>query len=124
MYLVCRLTPNFIFFPYTTLFRSQINIKLHVGDVMDVLKDISDDRETELKTMTSYTQIRAIFIHTKDQLQILFLLLDWFISLETNDPQDRKSTRLNSSHRCISYAVLHRTLYSFPTRRSSDLKLI
>src|SRR5437762_464504 len=28
--------------------------------------------------------------------------------------QDRKSTRLNSSHRCISYAV-HRDLHSFPT---------
>src|SRR5437879_584253 len=38
--------------------------------------------------------------------------------------KDRKSTRLNSSHRCISYAVFcHHTpaLPSFPTRRSSDL---
>src|SRR5437879_3893806 len=35
---------------------------------------------------------------------------------------DRKSTRLNSSHRCISYAVL-RELDSFPTRRSSDLTM-
>src|SRR5438309_2360909 len=33
---------------------------------------------------------------------------------------DRKSTRLNSSHSSISYAV-HRNLHSFPTRRSSDL---
>src|SRR5437762_163942 len=33
---------------------------------------------------------------------------------------DRKSTRLNSSHRCISYAV-PLILHSFPTRRSSDL---
>src|SRR5690606_35793646 len=39
---------------------------------------------------------------------------------------DRKSTRLNSSHVKISYAVfcgLHRDLPSFPTRRSSDLRL-
>src|SRR5437764_1232786 len=41
-------------------------------------------------------------------------------------PSDRKSTRLNSSHRCISYAVFcshpaQRDLHSFPTRRSSDL---
>src|SRR5207249_913869 len=39
--------------------------------------------------------------------------------------QDRKSTRLNSSHVSISYAVFcfvdHRDLHSFPTRRSSDL---
>src|SRR5437588_509252 len=34
---------------------------------------------------------------------------------------DRKSTRLNSSHTVISYAVLHLALPSFPTRRSSDL---
>src|SRR5207253_1037122 len=42
-------------------------------------------------------------------------------------PLDRKSTRLNSSHVAISYAVFclnayaHRHLHSFPTRRSSDL---
>src|SRR5262245_3329381 len=35
--------------------------------------------------------------------------------------QDRKSTRLNSSHLGISYAVCHPDLRSFPTRRSSDL---
>src|ERR1039458_9680246 len=45
------------------------------------------------------------------------------------ETQDRKSTRLNSSHLGISYAVFclkrcsqHRDLHSFPTRRSSDLK--
>src|ERR1039458_8958612 len=44
---------------------------------------------------------------------------------------DRKSTRLNSSHLGISYALLflqscgaHRDLHSFPTRRSSDLSRI
>src|SRR5437870_2143553 len=36
--------------------------------------------------------------------------------------EDRKSTRLNSSHVAISYAV-RRALRSFPTRRSSDLFL-
>src|ERR1017187_2932973 len=35
--------------------------------------------------------------------------------------RDRKSTRLNSSHRCISLYGYHRDLHSFPTRRSSDL---
>src|SRR5690348_15775110 len=37
-------------------------------------------------------------------------------------PLDRKSTRLNSSHPSISYAV-GPALRSFPTRRSSDLGL-
>src|SRR5437879_1240859 len=39
---------------------------------------------------------------------------------------DRKSTRLNSRHRCSSYAVLclrsTTSRHSFPTRRSSDLQ--
>src|SRR5207244_2871388 len=41
------------------------------------------------------------------------------------ETRDRKSTRLNSSHQIISYAVFcfarHPTPPSFPTRRSSDL---
>src|SRR5690625_2447225 len=41
--------------------------------------------------------------------------------------RDRKSTRLNSSHVAISYAVFCfvalRSLHSFPTRRSSDLSM-
>src|SRR5690606_20124512 len=45
--------------------------------------------------------------------------------VEANRAQDRKSTRLNSSHVKISYAVFcwlsHLALRSFPTRRSSDL---
>src|SRR5690606_5692104 len=48
--------------------------------------------------------------------------------LTRNIGKDRKSTRLNSSHVKISYAVFclksyghHRDLHSFPTRRSSDL---
>src|SRR5690349_2356050 len=42
------------------------------------------------------------------------------IAPESAASSDRKSTRLNSSHVEISYAV-HRHLHSFPTRRSSDL---
>src|ERR1035438_2027331 len=38
-----------------------------------------------------------------------------------NKGSDRKSTRLNSSHLGISYAVFHLDGHSFPTRRSSDL---
>src|SRR5439155_1588681 len=43
--------------------------------------------------------------------------------------RDRKSTRLNSSHVAISYAVFcfdspSLALHSFPTRRSSDLEVL
>src|SRR5438034_689982 len=51
-------------------------------------------------------------------------LLRMMLSMEGLVPRlastDRKSTRLNSSHTVISYAV-SRALPSFPTRRSSDL---
>src|SRR5438552_1298236 len=43
----------------------------------------------------------------------------WLNQIIEHQP-DRKSTRLNSSHQIISYAV-HLDLHSFPTRRSSDL---
>src|SRR5437899_96513 len=42
------------------------------------------------------------------------------IGLAQLERQDRKSTRLNSSHLGISYAV-YRASPPFPTRRSSDL---
>src|SRR5437762_1895077 len=54
-----------------------------------------------------------------------------FIGTDTDESphpaaSDRKSTRLNSSHRCSSYAVFcsfdyTQYIHSFPTRRSSDL---
>src|SRR5690606_22413067 len=47
------------------------------------------------------------------------------LSFNIHHGKDRKSTRLNSSHVKISYAVFcsghHLDLHSFPTRRSSDL---
>src|SRR5690625_57121 len=50
----------------------------------------------------------------------LMAVLCLFTVVRTPRARDRKSTRLNSSHVAISYAV-HRPLPSFPTRRSSDL---
>src|SRR5690606_7445663 len=48
------------------------------------------------------------------------LMVDFALAAQR---EDRKSTRLNSSHVKISYAVFcaHRDVLSFPTRRSSDL---
>ncbi|CAB4432429.1 unnamed protein product [Rhizophagus irregularis] len=47
--------------------------------------DTTNDGENEATTIVSYARIQAIFLHTKDQLEIPFLILDWFISLNTND---------------------------------------
>ncbi|POG69329.1 hypothetical protein GLOIN_2v1480079 [Rhizophagus irregularis DAOM 181602=DAOM 197198] len=68
---------------------NQIDVNLRVGDIINVLEDIStdtiNDGENEATTIVSYARIQAIFLHTKDQLEIPFLILDWFISLNTND---------------------------------------
>ncbi|CAB4429127.1 unnamed protein product [Rhizophagus irregularis] len=65
----------------------QVDVNLRVGDIVDVLEDISSDGETNLRITTSYAKIQAIFIHKKNQQLIPFLLLNWFILLGINDPK-------------------------------------
>src|SRR5437763_10033723 len=69
-------------FPYTTLFRSVGNRLLSL--LAGVLYNTTlTDMETGYKAFRS----------------------DVLKSLDLREDRDRKSTRLNSSHRCISYAV-------------------
>src|SRR3712207_8563360 len=76
-----RRPPRSTLFPYTTLFRSQVED--------DILKRMETGGRGKVITVPS------------DDLE--------FIILNTTDPwteiEDRKSTRLNSSHANISYAV-------------------
>src|SRR5699024_7665366 len=51
----------------------------------------------------------------------IFNIKDEIANKQITTLQDRKSTRLNSSHVSISYAFFHIPFLSFPTRRSSDL---
>src|SRR5688572_8171507 len=70
---------------------------------------------------------RTVFADRRSQVGRILVVRD----IRASDPLavdvaleamiDRKSTRLNSSHSQISYAV-DRDLHSFPTRRSSDLR--
>src|SRR5437762_4625475 len=88
-------------FPYTTLFRSFIP-----GDEIAISLDIA---ASDLYLNNRYRL--ALDGRTLDSDDMAAMLIDWLdrypiISIE--DPLselDRKSTRLNSSHRCISYAV-------------------
>src|SRR5437763_1421612 len=50
-------------------------------------------RESFTQTMTDAAESSSVYTHTRHQLS------------ESTHQSDRKSTRLNSSHRCISYAV-------------------
>src|SRR3712207_7108595 len=82
-----RRPPRSTLFPYTTLFRSDLNYALgnladFAGDGADVLRVVDEQRDV----------VRQLVRNTG------------FVFGALNE-RDRKSTRLNSSHANISYAV-------------------
>src|SRR5256885_9883110 len=83
-----RRPPRSTLFPYTTLFRSRACVGLrqvHVQDVPDL--DLPSDRDP---------------VNGDRYLLPLNRPIEAFL---TGSDRDRKSTRLNSSHLVISYAV-------------------
>src|SRR5205085_11751671 len=93
-YLTVVPPPRSTLFPYTTLFRSEgvaaANMALH-GTPADIAK------------------LGAILAKmkgsVKDKKQFAALDLEFHVTLAKASGKDRKSTRLNSSHSQISYAV-------------------
>src|SRR5256885_13140112 len=81
-----RRPPRSTLFPYTTLFRS------------DVLHDSADDDIFPIRKCVDIN-LDCVFEEVVDQHRAV--LIDHFLE----DAIDRKSTRLNSSHLVISYAV-------------------
>src|SRR2546430_7162997 len=75
-----RRPPRSTLFPYTTLFRSLFFAFLIPAVIQEILRF--------LQYLPSTDQLRAYFTHLAQQTRT-----------------DRKSTRLNSSHSQISYAV-------------------
>src|SRR5258708_11766778 len=94
-----RRPPRSTLFPYTTLFRSLVNT---------MRTQISDDVET--------IHAKAIAISTSAERQKVALSNGEEISARLV-VLDRKSTRLNSSHQIISYAV-------FCLKKKKKLKVI
>src|SRR5258707_12588988 len=83
-FLMIRRPPRSTLFPYTTLFRS---------DVARLFPDYRR-RERELYQRTKIFPIMHLIAIRRDLYE-----------RQRNEMQDRKSTRLNSSHANISYAV-------------------
>src|SRR3989449_7111771 len=81
-----RRPPRSTLFPYTTLFRS-------------ILRDTEKEARAELARITDVKQSAAGYRNYQQWLA--GTQLEQSVSLEI----DRKSTRLNSSHGYISYAV-------------------
>src|SRR5688500_13534224 len=125
--LVCRLLlyrpSSSPLLPYTTLFRSMHSDGFGCADgrggvgpcAVHQVIDAAVRRGLDFVAVTDHNTTS----HHQD-LATLQLQHDRLLLL-----RDRKSTRLNSSHLVISYAVFCsidlRPLHSFPTRRSSDL---
>src|SRR5690242_21515393 len=94
-----RLPPRSTLFPYTTLFRSP--------DWVPAWADLDDD---DKRVYARYMEAFAGFLtHTDEQLGRLVDALRTSGDLDNTLfmvlSEDRKSTRLNSSHMSISYAV-------------------
>src|SRR5437762_2716458 len=127
MYLVCRLLlprhPRSTLFPYTTLFRSS---RRSVTGAISFIAATSRSGSKALRIAARRSV--ALSGKTPKMVPSATPAASAIWRVLTRMPcsrRDRKSTRLNSSHRCISYAVFcflaTRGLHSFPTRRSSDL---
>src|SRR3989454_3705651 len=76
-----RRPPRSTLFPYTTLFRSP------------------------LQALEQHPLVRGVLIHDLDLIADLGHQVPAGDEIQIVDQQDRKSTRLNSSHLVISYAV-------------------
>src|SRR5437764_8786865 len=81
--------PRSTLFPYTTLFRSKC-------DFMEVCHLLLYGELPNAEQQAKF--VNLVTHHTMVNEQMQFFLRGF-------RREDRKSTRLNSSHRCISYAV-------------------
>src|SRR5258708_17353149 len=84
-----RRPPRSTLFPYTTLFRSPAALGELFGDINRLSRGVLPKHAASL-------------LEALDRMMFAF---GFSLQAETESKQDRKSTRLNSSHQIISYAV-------------------
>src|SRR3712207_7349672 len=94
-----RRPPRSTLFPYTTLFRSEPLddlVQVACVGIMKAIEGFDLDREVRFSSYATPTVLGEIKRHFRDKT--------WAVRVPRGT-QDRKSTRLNSSHANISYAV-------------------
>ena len=106
-FLMIRRPPRSTLFPYTTLFRSvQYSVSVQKGEAPPPPEP--DDGELSLTLSLTEREKDVLDLlsgglsnnQIADRLYLSPRTIEKYVS-----SLDRKSTRLNSSHRCISYAV-------------------
>src|SRR5438034_8425570 len=92
--------PKSTLLPYTTLFRSSLQLNKEQFDLREMILNAISDFKSQLK---EYGNVRLEFLSKED----IFVEADKtrISQVISNLLKDRKSTRLNSSHTVISYAV-------------------
>src|SRR2546430_13279796 len=99
-----RRPPRSTLFPYTTLFRSFWGrAGLHSGDLMRVLPAVRSRLQKDRLPDLQVVQAGVHKLHRKPNHLVAIPVLP--VVAATHGGKDRKSTRLNSSHSQISYAV-------------------
>src|SRR2546422_9552689 len=100
-----RRPPRSTLFPYTTLFRSRAGsnvLLLTAGGMLPVAleaADLLEDDELDAEVVSVHT------LKPLDTEEICALAARFPVVVTCEEHRDRKSTRLNSSHGYISYAV-------------------
>src|SRR5437762_8058341 len=96
-----RRPPRSTLFPYTTLFRSS---SFQVFEARQVPTATTPFESTERPDQFEFFGKPNAFIY-QNYMSVMLDLFHGDAGFKPADWRDRKSTRLNSSHRCISYAV-------------------
>src|SRR3712207_8305652 len=94
-----RRPPRSTLFPYTTLFRSTERLAI---DAVDAIQLVGPDQTAVVRAVLAAADLSELLRVVEERAAFEELLLG---QLALRDVQDRKSTRLNSSHANISYAV-------------------
>src|SRR5690242_21234853 len=89
-----RRPPRSTLFPYTTLFRSSRLLLVGVGALLTIRLLAESNARPSLAVRLTLITCDGVLAEVRGWVKTLMLLL-----------LDRKSTRLNSSHMSISYAV-------------------
>src|SRR3712207_9337310 len=100
-----RRPPRSTLFPYTTLFRSDRHVLLRAGQVphLDVTRLLAAGRQVAARRVEGQARGPPLLAVQPQQLSPGFEFPE--ADRAVGPGRDRKSTRLNSSHANISYAV-------------------